>query len=121
MQDEREKVFYEYIQEMIRTHSAAKARSEVSHYHSKVDVMINALKVPPPRITDRFPQHGIKVFEMLGRPKHVKLHKQVGIKVIVTAGYRADRHVDEISDLVLTPQALEETASIQVLTADVIA
>ncbi|MBG05171.1 MAG: monooxygenase [Rhodospirillaceae bacterium] len=118
---EREKIFDEYMTGMIRTHRTAEGRSEVLYKHPKVKVMASALGVPPQRVTDKCHEHGIKVIGMVGRPKHVRRHREAGMDIIVSAGHEAGGHVGEIAGFVLTPQVVEEAGSIPVLHAGGIA
>ena len=114
---ERERVFEQYMQGMVRTHKTAEGRMEVVYGHAKVKVIASALGVPPQGVIDRCHEHGIKVIGMLGHPKHVKRHVDAGVDIIVSAGYEAGGHVGEIATMVLTPQVAELAAPVPVLHA----
>jgi NAD(P)H-dependent flavin oxidoreductase YrpB (nitropropane dioxygenase family) len=118
---EREALFDEYMKGMIRTHKSAEARLEVLFKHPKAKVMASALGVPPAHVTDACHERDIKVIGMVGRPKHVRRHKEAGMDIIVSAGHEAGGHVGEIAGLVLTPQVVEEADPIPVLHAGGIA
>ena len=118
---EREEVFDEYMRGMIRTHKSAEARLEVLLNHPKAKVMASALGVPPTHVTDKCHEKGLMVIGMVGRPKHVKRHRDAGMDIIVSSGHEAGGHVGEIAGLVLTPQVVEEAGDIPVLHAGGIA
>ena len=114
---EREAIFAEYMQGMIRTHKSAEARLEVLFKHPKARVMASALGVPPAHVTDACHERDIKVIGMVGHPRHVRRHKEGGMDIIVSAGYEAGGHVGEIATMVLTPQVVEAADPIPVLHA----
>jgi len=114
---ERERVFQEYMRGMVRTHKTAEERMEAVYGHPRVKVMASALGAPPQPVIERCHEHGIAVIGMVGRPRHVRRHKDAGVDIIVSAGYEAGGHTGEIATMVLTPQVVEAADPLPVLHA----
>ncbi len=116
-QEEKQDIFKDYMQGMVRTHAKAKKSLEVVYQHPLAKMIVSALGPPPPDVMEEAHSRGLKVAALVGHPKHVKYHKQAGVDMLVCCGYEAGGHTGDIATFVLTPQVVEAAHPIPVLHA----
>lgn len=116
-QDEREAIFADYMQGLVRTHKTAEGRMEVVYNHPLARLLVSALGVPPQHVIDRAHNHGMKVAGMVGKPEHAPKHLAAGVDIIIAAGYEAGGHTGDIATMVLIPQVVDAVAPVPVLHA----
>ena len=72
-----------------------------------VNMVVNALGVPPDFMLDRARQKGIVVGALAGAREHAIKHAEAGVDVVIVSGTEAGGHCGEVSTMVLVPEVLE--------------
>ena len=70
-------------------------------------LFVCAVGIPPSGVVERLHQHGIKVMNMVGRPRHVEKALAVGVDIICAQGSEGGGHTGEIATLPLIPQIVD--------------
>jgi len=83
----------------------------------KPSLMVNALGPPPPVMTQRCHEQGIKVGALAGKPQHAERHVNAGVDLIIAQGYEAGGHTGEIASMVLIPEIVDAVGDTPVLGA----
>ncbi|MHB8466848.1 MAG: NAD(P)H-dependent flavin oxidoreductase [Acidimicrobiales bacterium] len=94
----------------------ARQHVEVAFSHP-IALIANALGSPPPDITARAHEQGIKVAALAGKAQHAQRHVNNGVDIIVAQGYEAGGHTGEIATMVLVPEVVDAVAPVPVLAA----
>ena len=83
----------------------------------KPSLMVNALGPPPPVMTERCHEAGVKVGALAGKAQHAQRHVNAGVDLIIAQGYEAGGHTGEIASMVLIPEIVDAVGDTPVLGA----
>jgi NAD(P)H-dependent flavin oxidoreductase YrpB (nitropropane dioxygenase family) len=106
----------------LRVSGAAKLL-DVAFAHP-IQLIVNALGVPPPMMFERARAKGIAVGALTGAREHAIKHAEAGVDILVVAGTEAGGHCGDVSTMVLVPdvlRAMEAYPNVSVLAAGGIA
>lgn len=96
------------------------AALEVTFGHP-IQLIANALGVPPQEMLDLGKTHGVPVAALVGNVSHAMKQQERGVDLIVAQGYEAGGHTGEIATMLLTPEVVDAVHPIPVLAAGGIA
>jgi NAD(P)H-dependent flavin oxidoreductase YrpB (nitropropane dioxygenase family) len=86
-----------------------------------IQLIVNALGIPPASIIERARQQNVRVGALVGTVKHALKQKAAGVDLIVAQGFEAGGHTGEIAGMVLVPQVVDAVAPTPVVAAGGIA
>lgn len=75
-------------------------------FRHPIQLIANALGVPPQSMIDLGRRHGVPVAALVGAKEHAIRQVQAGVDIIVAEGWEAGGHCGEVSTLVLIPEVL---------------
>lgn len=75
-------------------------------FRHPIQLIANALGVPPQSMLDLGRRHGVPVAALVGAKEHAIRQVQAGVDIIVAEGWEAGGHCGEVSTLVLVPEVL---------------
>ena len=103
---------------MIRGHEHAREQwATTKRYAGSVRLLASALGPLPPEVQAEAGELGIATAGLVGDPRHVRRHLDVGTEILIAQGTEAGGHCGEIGSLVLLPQVVEAAGSVPVLAA----
>ena len=80
---------------------------DVAFSHPNVQLIVNALGVPPDFMFAKAKAAGVKTGALAGAKRHALKHAEAGVDIIITSGTEAGGHCGEVSTMVLVPEVID--------------
>jgi NAD(P)H-dependent flavin oxidoreductase YrpB (nitropropane dioxygenase family) len=82
-------------------------------FRHPIQLIANALGVPPKSMLERARQHGVPVAALVGAKEHAVRQVEAGVDILVAQGTEAGGHCGDVSTLVLVPEVIRAIAGIR--------
>lgn len=80
---------------------------DVAFSHPNMQLIVNALGVPPDFMFAKAKAAGVRTAALAGATRHALKHAEAGVDIIITSGTEAGGHCGEVATMVLVPEVID--------------